>query len=417
MATRRKPNAAPAAEAVTPDPAPAPAPAAPAKKKAAAPAKKSAAPDPAPAPAPAAAAKKKAAAPARAAAPAKAATPAKAASILPRLVLVTGATGFVGQHVVRMLKNEGFRVRVLVRNPERLSHLAGLCDEVVQGDLTRPTSIEGCCDGVNAVIHCACAVAGTFDAGADAVQEFMKVNRDGTQALAREVLRQPGLRMVHVSSTAAMGPPATSVVNEDAPCNPKTPYQRSKRAAEEVLLQLHADHGLNVVMIRPCVVAGPGKEKSELLTLFKLTRHVPLPIPSGVERLTKPLVWIDDLVQALLLGIDRGDAGAIYFVHSDAGHRLGDLVDAAAACWGRRRGWVSIPIGLFRAAASSMDALNRVFPNWNPPLTRDRLRLLTMDRRIDINRARTALGYVPQVVDARWMLRQTWQAYRDAGKL
>ncbi len=309
------------------------------------------------------------------------------------------------------------RVRVLVRNRSRLHRIEGLYDEVFDGDLTDPSSIEGCCDGVDAVIHSACAVASTFDAGADAERQFMRVNRDGTEAIAREVLRHPGLRMVHVSSTAAMGPPAESVVNEDAPCNPRTPYQRSKRAAEEILLQLHADHELNVVMIRPCVIAGPGKEKSELLQLFKMTRWLPLPLPSGVERLTKPLIWIDDLVAALVLGIDKGSAGSIYFVHSDAGHRLGDIVDAAAGCWGRERGFVTIPLVLFSTVASVLDRLNTIFPDWNPPLTRDRLRLLTMDRRIDISRARADLGFSPQVVDAAWMLRETWLAYRMAGVL
>ena len=339
------------------------------------------------------------------------------AALAPKTVLVTGATGFVGGHVVRALKAQGFRVRVLVRSRARLDKITGFYDEVVEGDLSDEPSLLGCCDGVDAVIHSACAVAATFDSGSDAEAAFLRVNRDGTAALAREVLRHPGLRLVHVSSTAAMGPPQTPVVTEDSPCDPRTPYQRSKRAAEELLLQLHDDHGLNVVMIRPCVVAGQGKEKSELLTLLRIARFGVLPLPSGTETLTKPMIHISDLVAALLAGIDRGTPGSIYFVHSGANHTLGDIINAAARVWGRRRGYFTVPVQLLSLAATGLDAVRDVWPSFNPPLTRDRLRLLTMDRRIDTARAQQELGFRAQHTDAFEMLRETWQGYRDAGVL
>ncbi|MBU6161649.1 MAG: NAD-dependent epimerase/dehydratase family protein, partial [Myxococcales bacterium] len=314
--------------------------------------------------------------------PAAAPPPAGSAALAPKTVLVTGATGFVGGHIVRALKAQGYRVRVLVRSRARLDKISGFYDEVVEGDLSDEPSLRGCCDGVQAVIHSACAVAGTFDSGSDAEAAFLRVNRDGTAALAREVLRHPGLRLVHVSSTAAMGPPQTPVVTEDSPCDPRTPYQRSKRAAEEILLQLYEDHGLNVVMIRPCVVAGQGKEKSELLTLLRIARFGILPLPSGTEKLTKPMIHISDLVAALLAGIDRGTPGSIYFVHSGANHTLGDIINAAARVWGRSRGYCTVPVQLLSLAATGLDAVREWVPRFNPPLTRDRLRLLTMDRRI-----------------------------------
>jgi nucleoside-diphosphate-sugar epimerase len=333
------------------------------------------------------------------------------------MVLVTGATGFVGQHLVRHLQARGYAIRVLVRNPERLGRIAGLFDEYHEGDLTDPASLEGAADGVVAVLHAACAVAGTFDSSEGAVASFLQVNRDGTEALAHEVLRHPGLRLVHVSSTAAMGPQTGTHVDESAPCNPRTPYQRSKYEAEQVLLRLHREADLNVVLIRPCVVAGRGKDKSELLTLLRWTRLGPIPLPAGAESLTKPMIWIDDLCQALLAGIDRGQPGGIYLVHSDGGHTLGGILDAAARVWGRERGWMPIPAAPFRAAATLFEAVQKRIPSFNPPLTHDRLRLLTQDRHLDISRARRELGWQPTTTDAFYMLRETWQGYRDAGVL
>jgi nucleoside-diphosphate-sugar epimerase len=332
-----------------------------------------------------------------------------------RTILVTGGTGFVGRHVAKTLKREGFRVRALVRDRARLGPIADVVDEVYVGDLLDPASLVGVCDGVDAVIHSACAVAGTFDAGRSAEELFLQVNRDGTLNLAREVLRHRGLRMVHVSSTAAMGTPTESVVNEDTPCRPTTPYQKSKRAAELALLDLHTQQGLNVVMLRPCVVAGEGKDKSELLTLLKLVKRGIFPLVGGRRDIHKPLIDVDDLVSGLIRAIDHGRAGGIYLVHSDGNHTIGEILDEAARLVGRRRGYITVPLGPAMIAARAFEAVLKVAPDWNPPVTTRRLELFVTDRRIDIRRARTELGYEPRHQSVAAMLERTWRYYRAQG--
>ena len=105
-------------------------------------------------------------------------------------VLLTGATGFVGQHLLTGLASRGFDVRALVMTESEAQTLRAAGYEPFVGDLTNPSSLDGCCDGVEAVIHTACAVASTFDAGQSAKEQFLAVNRDGRQSTERD----PGLR-------------------------------------------------------------------------------------------------------------------------------------------------------------------------------------------------------------------------------
>jgi UDP-glucose 4-epimerase len=332
-------------------------------------------------------------------------------------VLVTGATGFVGRHLVRGLAERGHRVVALVRDSSNREPIADHVDAFRVADLSRPETLVGVVDGVDAVIHSACAVASTFDAGRSAEDAFMAVNRDGTVNLAREIVRSDGPRMVHVSSTAAVGYPPAGRVDESVPCDPRTPYQRSKRAAEVALLDLHQDEGLDVAIVRPCVVAGPGKDRSELRTLLKWVRAGRFPLVGNQPDVHKPIIDVDDLVSALIAATSRGDAGGIWFVHSDGGHTLGDMLRAAAEVTGARYPWVPVPLLVARAAATVFETAQRLAPDLNPPLTHDRIDLFVTDRRIDVSRARTELGWAPQRQDLVDMLGRTYRYYQDRGLL
>ena len=332
-------------------------------------------------------------------------------------VLVTGGTGFVGRHIVDACLDRGDEVRVLVRPSSQLAPLERLGVELHVGDLTLPDTLTGSCDGVDAVLHCACAVKSTFAADSDAVAKFLQVNREGTLNLAREILKHDNLRMVHISSTAAMGTPPAGVVDENTACNPQAPYQISKREAELGLLDLHASKGLNVVMLRPCVVAGPGKDQGELLKMLLLVQKGRFPLIGNAGQLHKPMIWIDDLVAATFAAIDRGGAGQIYLIHSGGNHTLRDMLDAAARTLGVKRGHLPVPKLVARVAAHGFSLVNRVRPTFNPPLTPERLALFLTDRRIDISKARRELDYQPTHQNLNAMFEQTYQWYRSQGQI
>jgi dihydroflavonol-4-reductase len=331
-------------------------------------------------------------------------------------LLVTGATGFLGRHVVAAAKAAGWIVRVLARPTSNLGPIAGLYDEVHTGDVTDAASLRGSCEGVTAVVHCACAVASTFDAGRAADAAFMAVNAEGTANLADEVMKVPGLRFVQVSSTAAMGAPQTAVVGPDSPCEPKTPYQRSKRAAELLLLE-RAERGLNVVIVRTCVIAGPGKERSELLKMFKLVKAGLFPFLGNNLDIQKPLIDVDDVVQALLLATERGTAGGIYLVTSGARHTMREILEVAQSLTGGPRTHVAIPVAAARLAARAFAQASKFLPDWNVPITDERIDLFLADRQIDISRAERELGYAPKHQSVEEMLGATYRYYRQRGMI
>lgn len=335
----------------------------------------------------------------------------------PLTYLVTGATGFVGRHVCRHIRARGGRVRALVRATSDLTPIRPYVDETFVGDLSRPETLEGCCDGVDVVIHSACAIASTYDAGRAVRDVFRAVNRDGTVAIAREVLKQKNVRMVHLSSTAAVGQPLTRVVDETSPCNPQTPYQRSKRDAELSLLDLHESAGLDVVILRTCMVLGPGKADSELKTMLRLIKRGVFPYLGFDESIQKPMVHIDDLCDAILLAHEHAPSGRIYLITSGARHEFGEILRASGELLGVRRTHVNVPVPVARAAAHVFGAINRVAPDWNAPLTHDRIDLFVTDRPIDISRAREELGYEPSRTDTKEMMRSTVEYHVQRGEI
>ncbi len=339
------------------------------------------------------------------------------ASSKPLTYLVTGATGFVGRHVCRHLRERGIRVRALVRATSDLTPIRPYLDETFVGDLSRPETLEGCCDGVDGVIHSACAIASTYDSGRAVRDIFRSVNRDGTMAIAREVLKQKGIRMVHLSSTAAVGQPLTRIVDETSPTNPQTPYQRSKRDAELALIDLKEDAGLDVVILRTCMVLGPGKAESELRTMLRMVKRGVFPYLGFDESIQKPMVHIDDLCDAILLSMDKAPSGRIYLITSGERHEFGEILRASGDLLGVRRTHINVPVPVARAASKVFQVINRVVPDWNPPLTDDRIDLFVTDRPIDISRAREELGYTPSRTDTREMMRSTVEYHVQRGEI
>jgi dihydroflavonol-4-reductase len=336
-----------------------------------------------------------------------------------RRVLVTGGTGFLGRHLVRTLAEEsGAALRLLARTAVTVEDLpAGAREraELARGDLLDDASLAGLCDGIDVVFHCAAATP-TQPGKPPAADDYRRVNVDATLKLAMLAATAGARRFVLISSTAAMGAPAERVVDEATPCRPGSPYEVTKRLAEEGLLELGGRTGLEVVVVRPCLITGEGQRGGVLLKLFRLCRNGLFPVFGGRLDVQKPLVDVEDVARALILAAAKGRPGEVYLVTSGVRHTLGEILEIAGSLTGNPRPYRDIPLPLARATASVTTPLARLLGR-EPPLSPERLDLFLADRAIDIGKARRELGYAPHYRDLRSMLARTYAWYGMSGQL
>jgi nucleoside-diphosphate-sugar epimerase len=201
---------------------------------------------------------------------------------------VTGATGFVGRHLVEALRERGDEVRCLARAAPAAAPLAGLGCAVVSGDLDDEHALRRLADGVDVVFH----VAGVVAAWSEA--EYLRVNRDGVARVAAAARDSGAGRVLLVSSLAASGPTRPGApLDDDAPPRPVSAYGRSKLAGERAL----RDSGMSWTIVRPAAVYGP--RDRQLLRLFRTARFGVLPVLGG-GRQELSLIHGHDLALALI---------------------------------------------------------------------------------------------------------------------
>jgi nucleoside-diphosphate-sugar epimerase len=223
--------------------------------------------------------------------------------------LLTGASGFVGSHILDSLRARSLATVLLLRPASNKQFIAAHLPDVElrSGSIGDPESLRQALVGITHVIHCAGATR------ASRVSGFYEVNQVGTRNVVNAVNGQAGQvqRMVHISSLAAAEPaPPQAPAREDAPPRPVSEYGKSKLAGElEVRNHCRAEY----VILRPSAVYGP--RDAEFLRLFKAVKGHVLPKPSGAQALS--LVFVKDLAEAVATCLGHpAAAGKTYFVAS-----------------------------------------------------------------------------------------------------
>jgi nucleoside-diphosphate-sugar epimerase len=268
-----------------------------------------------------------------------------------RLAFVTGATGFIGRHLVDHLSEHGWRVRALVRPGRDVRELLERGVELVQGDLTDSTAIAAGVDGADTVYHLAAVTAATTEV------EYERANIDGARRVVEAVRAAAPAprRVVYLSSYAAAGPAAFDVPRpRDAPPAPLTAYGRTKLAGEAVIREAEGE-GVQVLVVRAPAVYGPGDRA--LLPYFRLVRWNLAPVPGGGERRLH-LLFAPDLAGALRRGADS-ESGT-FAVADPVVHRWSEVVDEIATALGRRPLRIRIPAPLVRSAAVATESAARL---------------------------------------------------------
>ncbi|WP_246329802.1 UDP-glucose 4-epimerase family protein [Geomonas limicola] len=316
------------------------------------------------------------------------------------VILVTGATGFVGRALCRRLLAEGYRVRAALREGGNTQLPAGV-QPVTLPPLGPDTPWSEALSGVEAVVHLAARVHQLKDAAADPLTAYREVNLQGTERLAREAARAGVRRLVFASSVKVHGEGGADPYRELTSPAPLDPYGVSKWEAEQALSRVAAETGLEVVVLRPPLVYGPGVRANFYRMFRALECGFPLPF-SGIEN-RRSLIYLDNLVDALLVCLRHPKAAGGTFLVSD-GEDLStpQLLRRAADSLGVPVRLVPFPKTLLRLAGRLTGkgaALQR----------------LTGSLAVDSTLIRERLGWRPPVTVAD-ALQATARWYREARK-
>lgn len=230
-------------------------------------------------------------------------------------ILVTGAAGFLGSSLVRRLHGDGYRLSASTRCPSAGFPLDVRAHVV---DVANPdVSWEVALDGIDVVVHCAARVHIMEDNSTDPLCEFRKINVEATLKLARDASRLGVQRFVFISSIKVNGegtPTGIPYTADDTP-QPTDAYGISKMEAEKGLLELASTVDMDIVIIRPVLVYGPGVKANFLSVMRILAKGIPLPLGSVHNR--RSLVALENLCDLVCVCIEHPSAANQIFLVSD----------------------------------------------------------------------------------------------------
>jgi dihydroflavonol-4-reductase len=323
-------------------------------------------------------------------------------------ILVTGASGFIGNALAHRLLADKYEVRLLARNPESVSGLVGAGAVAVRGDVTVPESCALAAEGADAIFHCAGALGGWRRPEA----LLWDVNLKGTHNMLEAARRADAGCFIHASSCGIFGPLKKGEIAGDArPINPTNAYEKSKAAAEGLAMEYSA-RGLPVTVLRPEFVYGPGD--LHLLPLFRAVAGGRF-VYFGDGSSTLHPTYIDDVVEAMVAALRNKRARGLAM--NIAGERplsVREFIETMCRGMGLRPPSIHIPLVLARAAGLLLDSTMGLVAK--PPLTYAQVRYLSENRAFSTHLAAEVIGYKPSVGLPEGMRRAvSW--YRGRGLL
>ena len=325
----------------------------------------------------------------------------------PMKVLVTGATGFVGSHIVRKLIAAGHSVRILKRRNSPMKLLKGLSFETALGDVTEKGSLLQAMAGVEAVFHS----AGLVSFWSGDTEPLYRINSDGTRHVVEACLEQKVKRLVHTSSVSAIGrPPPGEIGDESLKFNwwPwRIPYCNSKFLGEEEVRR-GVQRGLDAVILNPAVIFGPGDlhYHGGAMVLQMARGNIRYYFKGGCSTCD-----VEDVAEAHLAALKKGRTGQRYIL---GGENVSwkEMFRVIAEMVGVEPPQKKIPIPFLSTYARSLDWISRL-THRRPILTPEEVRISQVPVFFDSGKASRELGY--RITPLRESLRKTWQWYRREG--
>ncbi len=310
------------------------------------------------------------------------------------IALVTGATGFIGSHLLPKLLENGHKVRCLARSGAARQKLSGLPVEVCMGDLSDPASLAKAVRGADIIFH----LAGLTKTNRE--NEFYDVNARGTRNLAQAAVREtPELKkFIYLSSLSAAGPVLKGMppLTEDIPPHPVSHYGKSKLMGEEAVLEIAAQ--APVTILRPTAVYGPGDR--DFYLFFKMIKKG-LFFYWGEGRYS--LIYVEDLVSAMMAA--AGQTGAkgsrnagVYFLSDGNIYTNTEIAAAIARAmpWAKRERPLKVPLPRFLLPAAAV--FSGIGRQDSGIINRDKIREMGFkDWCCDADRARREIGFEPKI--------------------
>ena len=327
------------------------------------------------------------------------------------LVLLTGATGFVGSAIARALVAAGYPVRALVRAGAVRNNLAGVALEPFDGDICDEAALARAMAGVRYVVH----AAADYRLWARDPSALVRTNVDGTRLVMQAALRAGAERVVYTSSVATLATrPSGDAADETAPLDERAAvgaYKRSKVAAERVVEAMVARDGLQAVIVNPSTPVGPRDIKptpTGRIIVEAARGRVPAYVDTGMN-----LVHVDDVAQGHVAALTLGRVGERYILGGDNVSLLTMLSDIAQLAGGRAPRW-KLPRGPLYPLAAVAEAIGRATSR-EPFLTLDGLRMSEHRMFFTSAKASRELGFRARpYADG---LRDAIGWFRDAGYL
>jgi dihydroflavonol-4-reductase len=313
---------------------------------------------------------------------------------------VTGATGFVGWHVTRALRESGYDVRALVR-PGPADRLQGLDAEILTGDLSDAEALARAMDGTDVVFH----VAADYRFAADDTQVF-RTNVSGTRNVMQAAARAGVGRVVYTSSVATLEPDHDDGATEEMPAQPADligAYKRSKYLAERVALRW-VDRGLQVVVVNPSTPIGPRDARPTPTGQFVidfLAGRMPAYVDTGLN-----LVDVRDVAVGHLLAAERGVSGQRYIL-GNRNLTLRQILDLIAQIAGVPRARVKLPHWVPLMFACLEERLARL-QRRPPRVSREAVKLSQHRMFFDSSKAVRELGLPQSPIESALALAVSW---------
>jgi dihydroflavonol-4-reductase len=325
-----------------------------------------------------------------------------------RPILVTGATGFTGGHLVHRLRQLGHPVHAFVRPGSKVQPLLDQGVRIFEGDLTKLEDVSRAAEGVWKIFH----IAAVFRTAGHPDSYYYDINVGGTENVLKAARQQGVERVIHCSTIGVHGDVSEVPSTEESPYKPGDIYQVTKLAGEKLAQEAFAD-GLQGTVVRPSSIYGPGDLR--MLKLFRM-------VHSGRFRMFGSgdvffhMVYIDDLVDGMLLCAEKPEAlGEVFIMAGPRYITLEEMVKLVAEAVGVPAPKGKLPLWPLMMAAAACEAVCKPL-RVEPPLYRRRADFFRNNRAFSCEKARTTLGYEPRI-DPREGILRTARWYFENGYL